>query len=157
MGAAEKKQKVWEKHKVIYAQKYCSLNVNHTNMHGFPNDASADRGRGREDKVLWSKDSIEMHYTYSRKKKRLPVYQAKIWTSCCNFLNWQYRCRRRFSYMALAFKCGELQSLSLPGTSQRTILARNKQYLSAVCGLHATKFPFICFSVLSSELQLTPA
>lgn len=84
--------------------------------------------------------------------------QAKIWSSCCNLLNWQDRCWRCSSYTALlAFKCRELQSLSLPGTSQGTSLVRKKQYLSNVCGLQAASIPFICFSVLSPELWLTPA
>lgn len=59
-----------------YTKNACSLNVKHTNMHGFPNDASADRGT-QGGKVPWSNDGIERPYSSSR-KRRLPMYQAKI-------------------------------------------------------------------------------
>lgn len=122
----------------IYTKILVPWKLNIQTCMGFPTmHLQTMRHMKREDEMLWSSDSIERHYTYSR-KKRLPRYQAKIWSSCCNLLNWQDRCRRCSSYTApLAFKCTELQPLSLPGTSQGTSLARNKQYLSAVCGLQA--------------------
>lgn len=91
---------------------------------GFPTmHLQTMRHMKREDEVLWSSDNTERHYTYSR-KIRLPRYQAKIWTSCCNLLNWQDRCRRCLSYTApLAFKCGELQPLSLPVQEQAISLS----------------------------------